>query len=161
MKYKLAVFDMDGTILYTIDDLEVSLNYVLRENGYPERTHEEVLNFVGNGLRVLIEKGLPDSKSKNPETVDRVLADFKKYYAVHCVDKTRPYDGIIDLLKSLRRGGCMTAVVSNKADDAVQKLCRKYFDGLFDYAVGERAGISRKPSPHLVNEVLTEKTQST
>lgn len=154
MKYKLAVFDMDGTILNTIDDLADSLNYVLRESGYPQRSFEEVLSFVGDGLRTLIERGLPEGVTV--QTVDSVLGKFKKYYAVHCSDKTRPYDGIIELLKNLRKGGCLTAVVSNKADDAVSELCEKYFNGLFDYAVGERSGISRKPSPDSVNEVLSK-----
>lgn len=154
MKYKLAVFDMDGTILNTIDDLEASLNYVLKKSGYPERTHEEVLSFVGDGLRTLIERGVPTGTDS--ETIDKVLVEFKKYYAVHCTDRTRPYNGVIDLLKNLRGRGCLTAVVSNKADDAVRELCKKYFDGLFDYAVGERSGISRKPAPDSVNEVLSK-----
>lgn len=154
MKYKLAVFDMDGTILNTIDDLADSLNFVLTKCGYHERTFDEVLSFVGNGLRVLIQKGLPEGESD--ETIDRVLAEFKKYYSVHCKDKTRPYDGITKLIADLRSAGCFTAVVSNKADDAVQQLCRDYFDGLFDYAVGERSGILRKPAPDSVNEVLSK-----
>lgn len=152
MKYKLAIFDMDGTILNTIDDLAASLNAVLEKSGFPTRTMDEVIRFVGNGLRKLIERGVPEGSDS--ETVDRVLADFKAYYAVHCADCTAPYDGIIELLKNLRTNGCLTAVVSNKADDAVQELCKKYFDGLFDYAVGERSGILRKPAPDSVNEVL-------
>lgn len=152
MKYKLAIFDMDGTILNTIDDLAASLNAVLEKSGFPTRTMDEVISFVGDGLRTLIERGVPDGSDS--ETVDRVLADFQAYYAVHCADRTAPYDGIIELLKNLRTNGCMTAVVSNKVDDAVQELCKKYFDGLFDYAVGERSGILRKPAPDSVNEVL-------
>lgn len=152
MKYKLAIFDMDGTILNTIDDLAASLNYVLEKSGFPARTMDEVISFIGDGLRKLIERGVPEGTDS--ETVDKVLADFKEYYAVHCADRTAPYDGIIELLENLRRNGCLTAVVSNKADDAVQELCRKYFDGLFDYAVGERSGILRKPAPDSVNEVL-------
>ncbi|MCI7803595.1 MAG: HAD-IIIA family hydrolase [Oscillospiraceae bacterium] len=152
MKYKLAIFDMDGTILNTIDDLAASLNAVLEKSGFPTRTMDEVISFVGNGLRKLIERGVPEGSDS--ETVERVLADFKAYYAVHCADRTAPYDGIIELLKNLRTNGCLTAVVSNKADDAVQELCKKYFDGLFDYAVGERSGILRKPAPDSVNEVL-------
>ncbi len=152
MRYKLAIFDMDGTILNTIDDLAASLNYVLEKSGFPARTMDEVISFIGDGLRKLIERGVPEGTDS--ETVDKVLADFKEYYAVHCADKTAPYDGIIELLENLRRNGCLTAVVSNKADDVVQELCRKYFDGLFDYAVGERSGILRKPAPDSVNEVL-------
>lgn len=152
MKYKLAIFDMDGTILNTIDDLAASLNHVLEKSGYPTRTMDEVISFVGDGLRKLIERGVPEGTDS--ATVDKVLADFKEYYAVHCADRTAPYEGIIELLENLRRNGCLTAVVSNKADDAVQELCKKYFDGLFNYAVGERSGILRKPAPDSVNEVL-------
>ena len=140
MRYKLAVFDMDGTILNTLEDLADSTNYALKANGLPERTIDEVRRFVGNGIRL----------------VDEVFETFKKYYKTHCAVKTRPYDGIKEVLVSLRKAGCLTAVVSNKADFAVQDLCKDYFDGLFDFAVGEREGIKKKPAPDSVYEVLTK-----
>jgi phosphoglycolate phosphatase len=108
---------------------------------------------VGNGIRKLIERALPEGTGD--ETIDKVFCEFNKYYAVHCTDYTRPYDGVIELIKGLRKNGIKTAVVSNKADYGVQELCKKYFDGLFDYAVGEREGINRKPSPDAVFEVLS------
>lgn len=150
--YKLAIFDMDGTILDTLEDLKDSVNYTLCECGYPERTYDEVRSFVGNGIRKLIERAVPDGTSL--ENIDNVHNAFTDYYKLHCADKTKAYDGIKPLISELRRNGIKTAVVSNKADYGVQELCREYFDGLFDYAVGEREGIRRKPAPDSVNEAL-------
>ncbi|MDD6037374.1 MAG: HAD-IA family hydrolase, partial [bacterium] len=153
MKYQLVIFDMDGTILYTLKDLELALNHSLEQTGYPGRTLEEVRRFVGNGIRKLIERSVPDTTS--PDEVDRILAVFNEYYAKHCSDHTEVYDGILPLLRNLRAKGIKTAVVSNKADYGVQELCGQYFDGLFDYAVGEREGVRKKPAPDSVNEVLS------
>ena len=150
--YKLAVFDMDGTILDTLEDLKDSVNYALAKCGYPQRTYDEVRRFVGNGIRKLIERAVPEGVSVSD--IDRVHEVFTGHYKVHCADKTKAYDGIKPLLEELRSKGIKTAVVSNKADYGVQELCREYFDGLFDYAVGEREGIRRKPAPDSVNEAL-------
>ncbi len=152
MAYKLAIFDLDGTILDTLEDLADAMNYALGEHGYPGRTIEEVRCFVGNGIRKLIERAVPAGLAK--EEIDRVHETFSVYYQQHCADKTRPYEGVLPLLERLRAAGCLTAVVSNKADAAVQPLCRRYYNGLFDYAVGERTGIRRKPDPDSVQEVL-------
>lgn len=152
MRYDLAIFDLDGTILNTLEDLADSLNAALEKSGYPRRTVEEVRRFVGNGIRKLIERGVP--KGTETESVNRVHRDFTEYYKVHCADKTRPYDGISELLTALKKAGCRTAVVSNKADYGVQELCSRYFQGMFDMAVGEREGILKKPAPDSVNEVL-------
>lgn len=152
MAYKLAIFDLDGTILDTLEDLADATNFALREHGYPERTIEEVRRFVGNGIRRLIERAVPGELTT--EEIDGVHNTFSAYYQQHCEDKTRPYEGILQLLERLRAAGCLTAVVSNKADTAVQPLCRHYYKGLFDYAVGERAGVRRKPAPDSVQEVL-------
>lgn len=150
--YKLAVFDMDGTILDTLEDLKDSVNYALAKCGYPQRTYDEVRRFVGNGIRKLIERAVPEGVSVSD--IDRVHEVFTGHYKVHCADKTKAYDGIKPLLEELRANGVKTAVVSNKADYGVQELCKEYFDGLFDYAVGEREGIRRKPAPDSVNEAL-------
>lgn len=150
--YKLAIFDMDGTILDTLEDLKDSVNYALCECGYPERTYDEVRSFVGNGIRKLIERAVPSGTAL--ENIDKVHNIFTEHYKVHCADKTKAYDGIKPLISELRRNGIKTAVVSNKADYGVQELCKEYFDGLFDYAVGEREGIRRKPAPDSVNEAL-------
>ena len=150
--YKLAVFDMDGTILDTLEDLKDSTNFALKKCGYPPRSYDEVRRFVGNGIRKLIERAVPEGLTV--EQIDRVHEVFTEHYKVHCADKTKAYDGIKPLLEKLRASGVKTAVVSNKADYGVQELCKEYFDGLFDYAVGEREGIRRKPAPDAVNEAL-------
>ncbi len=152
MRYKLAIFDMDGTILNSLEDLADSLNYVLSVHGYPKRTLEEVRNFVGNGIRKLVERGVPEPVDSS--RLDQLCQEHKDYYKLHCADKTRPYDGIPELLRNLRQAGCRTAVVSNKADYAVQALCNNYFEGLFDTAVGEKPSVLKKPAPDSVNEVL-------
>ena len=153
-KFDTVIFDLDGTILDTLDDLADSANASMRRYGYPEHSREAVRCFVGNGIQKLIERCLPEGTDE--ETVLKVLADFREYYGAHCRDKTRPYDGIMELLKDLRAAGYKTAVVSNKADFAVQELCTYYFPGLFDFVVGERTGVRKKPAPDSVFEVLQQ-----
>jgi len=152
MKYDIVIFDMDGTILDTLDDLAGCLNTALERNGLPRRTREEVRRFVGNGIRKLVERGVPAGTDLS--AIDKVYADFSENYRVHCADRTHPYNGIPDLIRALKRNGYKTAVVSNKADYAVQELCARYFDGLFDLAVGEREGVRRKPAPDEIGQVL-------
>ncbi len=147
---RLAIFDLDGTVLDTLEDLADSLNHALALHGCPTRTLAEVRSFVGDGIRLLVERAVPEGCG----ITDSVFADFKAHYAQHCTDKTRPYDGILPLLHALRERGIATAVVSNKADFAVQTLCSRYFPGLFHLCVGEKAGIRRKPAPDSVNRVL-------
>ena len=152
MKYQLAIFDLDGTLLDTLEDLADSTNYIMRQYGYPERTITEVRSFVGNGIRKLLERSAPNGTP--PEEIDRMFEMFKEYYRAHCADKTKPYEGIMEMLDTLQKQGIKMAVVSNKADYAVKALCEQYFCGYFDEAVGERVGIARKPAPDTVNEVL-------
>lgn len=154
MNYQLAIFDMDGTILNSLNDLADTLNYALSNCGYPKRSLEEVRSFVGNGIRKLIERGVPEGTGTSD--IERVHEVFAAYYKEHCFDKTRPYNGILPLLTTLKEKGIKTAVVSNKADFAVQILCEKYFKGLFDIAVGEQPGIQKKPAPDSVNMVLNQ-----
>ena len=148
---KLIIFDMDGTILDTLEDLKNSLNFALTANDMPERTLDEVRRFVGNGIGKLIERGVPNGST--PQQIAGVQAAFFPHYTLHCNDHTRPYDGIVEVIAALRKAGYLTAVVSNKADFAVQDLCKIWFDGLFDVAVGEREGLRRKPAPDSVFEV--------
>ncbi|MDE6568395.1 MAG: HAD family hydrolase [Lachnospiraceae bacterium] len=152
-KYDLVIFDLDGTILNTLEDLADSLNVILDRYGYPQRTLSEVRGFVGNGIRLLVKHAMPEGSSET--ALDQLHQDFIQYYQQHCMDKTRPYEGIPELLQEVRNRGYYTAVVSNKADQAVKTLCDKYFAGLFDITVGERDGISRKPAPDSVNEILS------
>lgn len=152
MRYRLAVFDMDGTILDTLDDLTDTLNMSLAEVGMPVRTKDEVRSFVGNGVGKLLERAVPQGTTE--EEMAALAGAFRKNYAVHCADKTKPYDGVPELIAALRAAGLKTAVVSNKVDFAVQTLAEGYFKGLFDMAVGEREGVRRKPAPDSVNEVM-------
>lgn len=154
MKYRLAVFDMDGTILDTLGDLTDSLNHVLTLHGMPQRGAGEVRLFMGNGIRRLVELGVP--AGTDSQKTDAVFADFAEYYPEHCHEKTCAYDGIPELLLKLRENGVLTAVVSNKIDCAVQELCVKYFNGMFNAAVGEKEGIRKKPCPDSVNSVLKQ-----
>lgn len=150
--YQLYIFDLDGTILNTLDDLAASTNAALEMHHFPQRTVDEVRRFVGNGIGKLIERAVPEN-TDTAVTTD-VLEDFKKHYKVHCADRTKPYDGVLDMLMTLKQRGAKLAVVSNKADFAVQELCQNYFPDVFDFVVGEREGIRRKPCPDSVNEVL-------
>ena len=152
MKYQLVIFDLDGTILDTLEDLTDSMNYALKKYGYPVRTIEEVRSFVGNGLLMLTRRAI--APETDEAVIQRVLAEQKAYYKEHCADKTRPYDGIIELLQHLKQQGVKLAVVSNKADHAVKELCDTYFPNALEISVGEREGIRRKPAPDTVNEVL-------
>ena len=150
--YQLVIFDLDGTLLDTLDDLADSVNYALETESLPARTREEVRRFVGNGIRKLVERAVPAGTAV--EVTDRVFEAFKERYKAHCADKTKPYEGILDLLCKLKEREVKTAVVSNKADFAVKELCKQYFPGLLCEAIGERTGIARKPAPDTVNEVL-------
>ena len=154
MKYKIAIFDLDGTLLDTLQDLAISTNYALDSLGYEKRTTEEIRQFVGNGIEKLIEKAAPDNISADER--NRILDCFKLHYANHCEDHTKPYEGMIELLDNLITKQLPVAVVSNKIDSAVQSLCQKYFGNRFIFAVGERKGIRRKPHPDSVLEVLAK-----
>ena len=154
MKYELVIFDLDGTILDTLEDLTDSVNYALSQFGYPVRTIDEIRSFVGNGLLMLVRRAI--ALEADEAVVQQVLSVQKEYYKQHCADKTKPYEGILELLDELKAVGCKLAVVSNKADYAVQILCRQYFGEIFDLTVGEKESVRRKPAPDAVNRVLEE-----
>lgn len=156
MKYKLAIFDMDGTILNTLEDLTDSVNHILTIHDYPIRTINEVKSFLGNGILRLIQLAVPENANISTETLNSLYNEFIEYYKIHNQDKTTAYDGVKELIIQLKSVGYKTAVVSNKVDVAVKQLCIKYFDGLFDYSVGERTGIQKKPAPDSVVEVLNK-----
>ena len=151
---RLLIFDLDGTLLNTLEDLTDSTNYALKEFNFPTRTIEEVRNFVGNGVAKLIERAIPNGREN--ENFEDCLEVFKQNYAENMNNKTSPYEGIIDLLKELKSKNYKIAVVSNKFDLAVKGLCARYFADLVDIAIGEneKAGIKKKPAPDTVNQVL-------
>ena len=150
--YDTVIFDLDGTLLNTLDDLRTSTNFALKANGYPERTLSEIRRFVGNGVRKLIERAVPEGTDVT-ET-DKVFEDFKKHYDKHCNDETGPYDGIMELLRELKKRGLKTAIVSNKIQFAVEKLDEIYFEGLIDVAAGVEEGKPTKPDPYMVNKII-------
>lgn len=152
MSYKLAVFDMDGTILNTLQDITNAINYALGVHGYPEHSIEEVKFFVGNGLHKLVERAVP--AEAGAEDIEKVFETLIPYYRAHSADTTKPYEGITELLKRLQNTGVKCAVVSNKADAAVQDLVKDYFDGLFDASLGESPAIAKKPAPDMTKKVL-------
>lgn len=143
-----CIFDLDGTLLNTLADLRESTNYALKKFEFPERSMEEIRNFVGNGLRMLIRRAVPNFADE--ETVDQVLAEMKAHYREHYHDGTVPYDGILPFLRKMKNCGFRMAIVSNKADPMVQLLRTLYFDDLISVAVGELEGVARKPAPDLV-----------
>jgi len=153
MKYKTILFDLDGTLLDTLDDLVGAVNHELHRCGYPQRTREEIRMFLGNGYRALIWRSLPEGSSE--EEVDACTASMRAYYYEHSCHQTRPYPGIPALLRLLRAEGMKIGVVSNKMDEAVKRLCAHYLPESVDIAVGEMEGMARKPAPDMVEYALS------
>ena len=151
-----VIFDMDGTVLYTLDDLKTATNVILRQYGYPERSLDEVRQFVGNGIRKTIERAVPADVAENQELIDLMFTDFQKYYDVHCLDETRPYDGILELMDTLKAKGYKMAIVSNKVDTAVKELNQHFFGDRVPVAIGEKPGVKKKPAPDTVFAALEE-----
>lgn len=148
---RAIIFDLDGTLLDTLEDLKDSLNVALAGKRLPGRTLEEVRRFVGNGIHKLIERAVPEGTSG--EVVEQVFQDFRRYYLKHCEDKTCAYPGIPKLLEELEGRGISVAIVSNKADAAVKELAKNHFPKV-GVAIGEREGIARKPAPDSVFEAM-------
>ncbi len=150
--YETVIFDLDGTLLDTLDDLTAAVNAALSICGLPLRSKEEVRAFVGNGIAKLMERAI----GARSDCFEKAFAAFKSYYAEHCHDMTKPYDGIMDLLHILKARGIKTAVLSNKADFAVKKLANEYFSGLLQEAIGENEemGIRKKPAPDALIAVM-------
>lgn len=152
MKYEAAIFDLDGTLLDTLEDLKNACNHVLTELDLPTRTLEEIRSFVGNGILNLIRRAVPAGTDE--EIIRRAYERFLPWYNAHCMDETRPYPGIPEVITALRNAGLRTAVVSNKADPAVQELISHFFPGRFDAIAGEKEGVRKKPAPDTVFSVL-------
>lgn len=149
---EVVIFDLDGTLLDTLGDLTDAVNVALEKYGLPQRSLEEVRRFVGNGLRNLMQQAVADGED-NPR-FEEIFIFFREYYKNNCNHKTAPYEGVLELMKELKARGIQMAIVSNKIDAGVKELNEKFFAEYIDIAIGEREGISRKPAPDSVNEVL-------
>ena len=149
---KAIVFDLDGTLLDTLTDLAASTNYALRSCGMPEHSIDDVRRFVGNGVRMLMTRAVPDGEC-NPR-FDEAFSVFRQHYMQHCLDTTSPYPGIMEALARLKEKGMMLAIVSNKMQAATEELRQHFFSQYIDVAIGESAAIRKKPAPDTVNEAL-------
>ena len=154
MTYDTYIFDLDGTLLDTLNDLAAAVNYALRSHEMPEHSLDDVRRFVGNGVRKLMERAVPNG-IENPD-FDAAFATFRQYYMAHSLDTTRPYEGIPETLAALKARGCRLAVVSNKMMAATQELCQHFFPDTIEVAIGENeaAGIRKKPAPDTVFAAL-------
>ena len=154
MIYDTYIFDLDGTLLDSLTDLAISCNYALRMNNMPERSLDEVRHFVGNGVKKLMERAIPDGLL-NP-AFEKTYNDFRQHYLVHNLDNTKPYPGIVSLLQRLHSEGKSIAVVSNKFYAATQNLVKHFFGEYVTVAIGERENIRKKPAPDTVIEALRQ-----
>jgi len=154
MKYKMVVFDLDGTLLFTLEDLYLAVNHCMRTFGFPERDRKTVRKTVGNGIHKLIEDFVPEARGT--DRIEEIYQEFMRYYNAHCKENTRPYDGILELVDQLREDGYLVSVLSNKGDFAVQELCKQYFGDKLDFALGLKDGLRRKPYPDTLNTILKE-----
>lgn len=154
MTINTLIFDLDGTLLNTLNDLHACFNHAIKTFGYPERTLDEIKSFVGNGIKKAIERALP-YKIEDSE-LDEITEFFKQYYKDNMLKHTKAYDGILAMLAELKEKGYKLAVVSNKFDDAVKGLCKKYFGDYIQIAIGEGYGIEKKPNPNGVLKAIKE-----
>lgn len=149
-----VIFDLDGTLLNTLGDLRAATNHALEVRGLPPHSMEEIRQFIGNGIRLLICRAMPEGMLE--AEIDAALDDFKAYYAAHIHDRTVPYDGIPQLLTALRKRGIKVAVLSNKIDSASQQLIEYFFPGKTDVVFGEHVGVPRKPDPTSCRMVMQQ-----
>ncbi|MDF2801654.1 MAG: family hydrolase [Anaerocolumna sp.] len=152
MSITTLVFDLDGTLLNTLEDLTDSVNYALSTCGYPLRTLEEIKSFVGNGVEVLMSLAVPSGTSK--EDCLECLEIYRGHYSLNLQNKTKPYDGILPMLHRLKEEGYRLAIVSNKYDTAVKALCEDYYSDYITIAIGESKGVNKKPAPDSVYRAL-------
>ena len=152
MSYKAVLFDLDGTVMNTIEDLQDSVNFSLSHFGMPGISLEDTMRFLGNGARRLIEQAVPEGTGN--ELLEEALTYYVNYYQAHCMIKTAPYEGIIDLMKRLADAGKRQVIISNKPDGATKEIAERFFSGLTDFVIGEKAGLRRKPWPDMVDAAV-------
>lgn len=152
MRYDTVIWDLDGTLLNTLQDLATATNHALREFRMPERTLDEVRRFVGNGVRMLMVRAVPGGDGN--ARFEEVFAEFKRYYVAHCRDTTALYPGVADTLRQLRQHGVRQAIVSNKLQAGVTELREAWFADVIDVAIGGHDGAALKPAPDMVREAL-------
>ena len=155
MNYKLVLFDLDGTLLDTLDDLSEAVNHALGLRGLPGHTREEYMSMVGHGIRNLVKQALPADRQEDDALIDSALADFKAYYTAHIDVHTCPYPGMVEVVRRLHAAGVQLAVASNKFQEGAEYLIDKFFPGIpFVAVLGNRPGFPLKPDPEIVGEVL-------
>lgn len=154
MRYDTVIYDLDGTLLNTLDDLAAAVNFAMRQGGFAQHSAQSVCAMVGSGMEMLIRRALP--AHADDAAFAKAFADFRAYYAQHSNDQTRPYPGVTEMLEALQQMGVRQAVVSNKRDSFVKDLCRSHFGSLIGVAVGEQDGVRRKPAPDSLLKVMAE-----
>lgn len=155
MRYKLACFDLDGTLLNTLGGLTRSLNAARRMNNLAPQTEEQVTTFINNGVVKMIERSLAaDPGDYSTELKERILKDYIAYYNSHVLEETRPYNGMLEALLRLKADGMKLACITNKNDEPAQKLIKQFFPDVFDYVKGSVEGVERKPSPEPIEKCL-------
>ena len=152
MRFSTVIWDLDGTLLNTIDDLRDCVNHVLAKFGYPLRTIPEMKMFVGSGIRVMLARAVPGGE-ENPQ-FEEMFACFTEYYSIHCQDKTAPYEGVNEVLATLRKNGCKMAIVTNKIQSAAEELCHNLFPEV-EIVIGDSPDIQKKPAPDGVYKAMS------
>ena len=155
MKHKLVIFDLDGTLLDTLDDLSAAVNHAMQQRGFPQHTRDEYRKMVGHGARNLMRQALPTAHKDDEALIDAVLADFRAYYTAHIDVHTKPFPGMQNLLTKLHQEDVMLAVASNKFQEGTEHLIKEFFPEIpFVAVLGNRPGFPLKPDPEIVEEVL-------
>ena len=152
---KTLIFDLDGTLMNTLDDLHESVSYALREAGLEPNSKQDTRRYLGNGIRNLVKRSVEHTCPTADEALkERVLDTFRTYYVAHSMEKTKPYEGVGEMLQECKRRGYLTAIVSNKLDPAVKDLHQAFFSDVVDVAIGETPAVKRKPAPDMVYEAI-------